>query len=162
VLGRLESQLARGQPERALETFYRDIVMMTEHDIGGLQAAPTWVARVAAAYTVPRELRAFGAQAFDPEWAARIAVPVLLLVGEDRPAEIKADPDVVAGALPKREDRRFSGDRCTWPSSPTRSPSRTGSCRSCASESGAGVTSGRCAPPGASASRRGGLSPDPG
>jgi pimeloyl-ACP methyl ester carboxylesterase len=100
VMARLNSLLAQGRPEQMLETFYREIAKMSEQEISGIKAAPTWPARVAAAITVPRELLAFGQQAFDPAWAAKIAVPVLLLVGADSPAEIKADPEVVAAALP--------------------------------------------------------------
>jgi len=100
VMARLETLLAQGRPEQMLETFYREIVKLSEQEITGIKAAPTWPARVAAAYTVPRELHAFGEQAFDPAWAAKIAIPVLLLVGADSPAEIKADPEIVAAALP--------------------------------------------------------------
>jgi pimeloyl-ACP methyl ester carboxylesterase len=83
-----------------LETFFRKVVQLSEDDLVALTQTPTWLARVAAAPTVPRECRAFSAQAFDPEQGARIAVPVLLLVGKDSPVEIQADPDVVAAALP--------------------------------------------------------------
>ncbi|HET6533829.1 MAG TPA: alpha/beta hydrolase [Actinoplanes sp.] len=100
LLPHLESLLAAGEPARMLETFYRDIVMMSPAEIVAIKSAPTWPARVAAAHTVPREIRAFGQQALDPAWAAKIKVPVLLLVGTDSPPEIKADPDVVAAALP--------------------------------------------------------------
>jgi pimeloyl-ACP methyl ester carboxylesterase len=100
LMGQLESLLAQGRPEQMLETFYRDMVMMSDEEISAIKKAPSWPARVAAAGTVPRELRAFGAQAFDPGWAAEISVPVLLLVGADSPDEIKADPEVVAAALP--------------------------------------------------------------
>jgi pimeloyl-ACP methyl ester carboxylesterase len=100
VMVRLDALLARGRPAQMLETFYREIAKMSEQEIKGLMAAPTWPARVAAADTVPRELLAFGDQAFDPTEAARIAVPVLLLVGADSPPEIKADPEIVAAALP--------------------------------------------------------------
>jgi len=109
VMGHLESLLAQGRSEQMLETFYRDIVMMSEEEISGLKAAPTWPARVAAAHTVPRELRAFGAQAFDPGSAAKIAVPVLLLVGANSPDEIKADPELVAAALPDARIRFLEG-----------------------------------------------------
>ena len=109
ALERLESLLAEGRREEVLETMYRDVVMMSEEEIAGLKAAPTWPARVAAAPTVPRELRAFGRQAFDPAQAARITVPVLLLVGEDSPEEIQADPDVVAAALPDATLRVLPG-----------------------------------------------------
>ncbi len=100
AMGHLESLLAQGQPEHMLETFYREIVRMSEEEISGIKKASSWPARVAAARTVPRELRAFGAQAFDPGRAAKITVPVLLLAGTDSPDEIKADPEVVAAALP--------------------------------------------------------------
>ena len=109
VMRHLEGLLAQDRPEQALETFYRDIVMMSEDEIDGIKAAPTWPARVAAAHTVPREIRAFGAQAFDPAQASEITVPVLLLVGGDSPAEIQADPDVVAAALPDSTLRVIDG-----------------------------------------------------
>jgi pimeloyl-ACP methyl ester carboxylesterase len=100
VMRHLDSLLAQGRPEQMLESFYRDIVMMSEEEISAIKAGPSWPARVAAAPTVPRELRAFGAQAFDPRWAAQISVPVLLVVGGASQDEIKADPEVVAAALP--------------------------------------------------------------
>src|SRR5262245_31750937 len=65
-----------------------------------IKKAPSWSARVAAAHTVPRELRAFAAQVFDPEIAAKITMPVLLLAGADSPDEVKANPEAVAAALP--------------------------------------------------------------
>ncbi|MGE5719226.1 MAG: alpha/beta fold hydrolase [Nocardioidaceae bacterium] len=77
--------------------------------MAALEAAPTWPARVAAAPTVPRELAAFARQAFDPGWAARISVPVLLLVGGASPDEVRADPDVVAAALPDARIRVLEG-----------------------------------------------------
>lgn len=100
VMARMKTLLSEGRPEQMLETFYREIVKLREQEISDIKAASTWPARVAAASTVPRELLAFADQAFDPAWAARIRVPVLLLVGGKSPPEIKADPEVVAAALP--------------------------------------------------------------
>jgi pimeloyl-ACP methyl ester carboxylesterase len=100
VIGCLESVLAQGRPGQMLEAFYRDIAVMSGQEISALKASPAWPARVAAAGTVPRELRALGGQAFDPGWAAKITAPVLLLAGADSPEEIKADPEVVAAAFP--------------------------------------------------------------
>jgi pimeloyl-ACP methyl ester carboxylesterase len=100
LLTHLDALLAAGKPEQVLETFYRDIAMMSADEIIAIKTAPTWPARVAAAHTVPREIRAFGEQALDPAMAARIRVPVLLLVGTESPLEIKADPEAVAAALP--------------------------------------------------------------
>jgi len=109
VMDRLATLLSQGLPEEMLEILYRDVVKMSEEEIAALKAAPTWPARVAAAPTVPRELAAFGAQAFDPRWAARISVPVLLLVGGESPDEVRADPDVVAAALPDARVRILDG-----------------------------------------------------
>jgi pimeloyl-ACP methyl ester carboxylesterase len=99
-MSRLESLLARGEAEHMLDLMFRDVVKMSEDEIAAVKAAPSWPARIAAAHTVPREIRAFGAQAFDPAQADKVAVPVLLLVGSDSPDDVKADPDVVAAALP--------------------------------------------------------------
>lgn len=109
LLAHLEMLLADDRPEEMLVTFYRDIVLMSDEELTTLQASPTWPARVAAAGTVPRELRAFGEHAFDPATAARIDVPVLLLVGENSPDEIKADPEIVAAALPDARVRVLAG-----------------------------------------------------
>ena len=100
VMSHLQTLLANGRPEAMLVTFFRDIVKASEAEIDAITTAPTWPARVAAAGTVPREIRAFSEQAFDPEWAAKIAVPTLLLVGSDTPDEGKADPEIFAAALP--------------------------------------------------------------
>ena len=51
-------------------------------------------------HTITREFRAFFDDTFDPEQAAKITVPVLLLVGADTPDELKDDPETVAAALP--------------------------------------------------------------
>jgi pimeloyl-ACP methyl ester carboxylesterase len=83
-----------------LETFYREVVRTTEAEFERIRTAPTWPARVAAAGTIPRELRAYAADAFDPAVARAIDLPVLLLIGGDSPAGIRADPEVVAATLP--------------------------------------------------------------
>jgi pimeloyl-ACP methyl ester carboxylesterase len=100
LLAELESLLARGDHERLLERVYLEVVRMTPDELDTIRAGPTWPRRVAAAGTVPRELRAFGEHAFDPRAAARLRIPVLLVVGGDTPEETRADPEVVAGALP--------------------------------------------------------------
>ncbi len=100
ALARLDNLLAQGRREEMMAAFFREVVLVTEEELSEVKAAPTWPLRLAAAHTVPREMRAFGAQAFDPAQAAAIDVPVLLVVGSDSPAEIRADPEVVAAALP--------------------------------------------------------------
>ena len=100
LLERLDSLHADGRDELLLETFYREVVRTTEAEFERIRTARTWPARVAAAGTIPRELRAYEADAFDPAVARAIDLPVLLLIGGDSPAGIRADPEVVAATLP--------------------------------------------------------------
>lgn len=100
LLARMDEQLAEGRPDELLDLMFREIVKMSEAEIAAIKAAPTWPARLAAAPTVPREVRSFGRHAFDPTEARQIRVPVLLLVGEDSPSDLQADPGAVAAALP--------------------------------------------------------------
>lgn len=110
VLARLDDLLARGLRAEALEAFYREVVHLTDPELDLVRESPAWPARVATAPTVPREIRAFGDQAFDPLWAARIRVPVLLLVGSESPDDIQADPEVVAAALPDARIEVLQGE----------------------------------------------------
>ncbi|MFP5416029.1 MAG: alpha/beta fold hydrolase [Actinomycetes bacterium] len=100
TLARLEQLIAAGRRSEAMEAFFRDLVHYNDEELAIVKAAPTWASRVASAHTVPREIRAFGEQALDPEQAARIGVPVLLLVGAESPEVIQGKPARVAAALP--------------------------------------------------------------
>jgi pimeloyl-ACP methyl ester carboxylesterase len=97
---RLDALVASGEREAALELFWREVVKASEEDIRAIRAQPTWAARVATVHTITREVRAFYGDTFDPERAARIVVPVLLLVGTETPEELRDDPETVAAALP--------------------------------------------------------------
>ena len=97
---RLDALVAGGENEAALETFMREVVSVSEEELAAIRAQLSWQARVAAAPTITREIRAFLGDRFDPARAASIAVPVLILAGADTPVEIKDDPEAVAAALP--------------------------------------------------------------
>jgi pimeloyl-ACP methyl ester carboxylesterase len=97
---RLDALVASGDREAALELFWREVVKASEEDIRAIRAQPTWAARVATVHTITREVRAFYDDTFDPERAAKITVPVLLLAGTDTPDELRDDPETVAAALP--------------------------------------------------------------
>lgn len=99
VQERLDALLAEGAREAALETFFREVVGMPEEEFAVYRALPAWQARIAAAHTITRESRAEQAARLRPEQAARITVPVLLLVGGDSPDFLKAGVDTVAAAL---------------------------------------------------------------
>jgi pimeloyl-ACP methyl ester carboxylesterase len=113
IIDHLESLLTQGRPGQMLETFYRNTVLMPAQEISALKASPTWPARIAAASTIPRELRADGARTLDPARAAKITAPVLLLVGADSPQQIKANPGAIAAALPNATIRILPGQAHT-------------------------------------------------
>jgi|SRR5215211_3684620 len=97
---RLGALLAGGDHDAVVETMFREVVRMPEAEIAALRAQPAWPARVAAAPTIVRELRAIPRMAFDPAQAARITVPTLLLTGSDSRDPFAADVGAVAAALP--------------------------------------------------------------
>lgn len=97
---RLDALVASGDREAALELFWREVVKATEEDIQAIRAQPAWPSRLATVHTITREVRAFYDDTFEPRQAARITVPVLLLVGSDTPEELRDDPETVAAALP--------------------------------------------------------------
>ena len=95
---RLEALLAEGRNEEVVETLFRDAVGSTEQELEQVRAQPSWPGRIAAAPTIPREIRATFEHTFDPQQAATVTVPTLLLVGEEAPDRFQPEP--VLAALP--------------------------------------------------------------
>jgi pimeloyl-ACP methyl ester carboxylesterase len=109
--GRLDALLAEGNRDAVVATMFREVVLMPEAEITALRAQPAWPARVAAAPTIVRELRAIPQVPFDPGQAARIAVPTLLLTGSDSDDPFAADIATVAAALPDARVGVLDGQR---------------------------------------------------
>jgi pimeloyl-ACP methyl ester carboxylesterase len=97
---RMEALLAAGDRDAVVETVFRGLELLSDEDMRAFKAAPSWPGRVAAAHTIGREVRAETTARLDPEQAARITVPTLLLTGEHSPDPAKADIEAVAVALP--------------------------------------------------------------
>ncbi len=83
TIDRLERLAAEGRDEELLETFLREVVAMSEEDLAAYRANPVWPARVAAAPTIVREIRAEASPAAGLEALAGVHVPVLQLLGGD-------------------------------------------------------------------------------
>ena len=111
VSGRLDALLAEGNRDAVVEAMFREVVLMPEAEITALRAQPAWPARVAAAPTIVRELRAIPQVPFDPGQAARIAVPTLMLTGSDSDDPFAADLATVAAALPDARIGVLDGQR---------------------------------------------------
>ena len=95
---RLDALLADGDREAVLETFFREVVGMPDHEFVRYRALPAWRARLTAAHTITRE--SVHVPALDPAQAAAVAVPTLLLLGGDSPDEMRTGTEAVAAALP--------------------------------------------------------------
>jgi pimeloyl-ACP methyl ester carboxylesterase len=97
---RMDALLAAGDRDGVVEAVFRELVLVSDADMEAFKAAPSWPGRVAAAHTITREVRAETTARLDPEVAARITVPVLLLTGQHSSDPCKPDIEAVAAALP--------------------------------------------------------------
>ncbi len=97
---RLEALLAEGNPEAVVETFCREVLKFSDEQLEAFREQPSWPARVAAAHTLPREMRIPPERLFNPEQAAKITAPVLILLGADSPPGFKANVETVQASLP--------------------------------------------------------------
>ncbi|MGQ0551243.1 MAG: alpha/beta fold hydrolase [Armatimonadota bacterium] len=96
---KLQALLKQGDRDLLLVTFFRDTVHVSEKEIARLRAEPAWQARLAAAHTVVREM-ADADYVFDPDRFRRLAVPTLLLLGENSPSVLKKPTERLASVLP--------------------------------------------------------------
>jgi pimeloyl-ACP methyl ester carboxylesterase len=83
VIDRLEALLEAGERDGVVAIMMRELVGATPEVVEHMRSLPAWQARVAAAHTIPRELRAEDAYRFDPGRFKELKVPTLLLSGED-------------------------------------------------------------------------------
>jgi pimeloyl-ACP methyl ester carboxylesterase len=81
-LVRLEQLIGTDEREEAVSTFMLNSAGVTPAELEVLRGNPAWSSRVAAAQTVPRELRAISTYAPDVDRVSAIEVPVLMVVGE--------------------------------------------------------------------------------
>jgi pimeloyl-ACP methyl ester carboxylesterase len=100
TLARLEALLAAGHRAELIITFMRDVVRMPAHELALFQASPAFPARLAAAHTLPRELRAEHAYRFEPQRFHDFRVPTALFLGGDSPPYFRAAISLLAAHLP--------------------------------------------------------------
>lgn len=78
----LETLIAQGQREEAMRLFVLRGVGLSPQELHTMERSPAWATRVAAAHTIPRELRAFNEYGgTDLDRFRALSVPTLLLVG---------------------------------------------------------------------------------
>jgi pimeloyl-ACP methyl ester carboxylesterase len=89
TLDRMQALIDMDQRDAMLSVFFRDVVGMPEHELTLMRAQPVWEARVAAAHTIPRELRSVDGYTFEPERFKGMQTPTLLLMGGDSPSFLR-------------------------------------------------------------------------
>lgn len=77
------------EPEKLLETFFREALRVPQEAVDGMKGTPIWTARLAAVHTIIRELDQV--VAYVPgDRLAKIDIPVRMLVGTESPAYLRA------------------------------------------------------------------------
>lgn len=100
LIDHLEALLAVGNREEVLMTFLREVVRMPASELAQSRASPAWSARLAAAHTLPRELRVHERYHFEPDRFKDLALPTLLMLGGDSPPRFKTAIDTLSATLP--------------------------------------------------------------
>ncbi len=100
VIERLEALLEAGDRDGVVATTMREVAGLPPETVEYMRSQPAWQARVDAAHTIPRELRAVKAYRFDPQRFGDLGVPTLVLSGGDSPAALRRAAEAVDGALP--------------------------------------------------------------
>jgi pimeloyl-ACP methyl ester carboxylesterase len=78
----------------------REVAGLPPETVEYMRSQPAWQARLNAAHTIPRELRAVKAYGFDPERFGDLGVPTLVLIGGDSPAALRRAGEEVDETLP--------------------------------------------------------------
>jgi pimeloyl-ACP methyl ester carboxylesterase len=99
VIERLEALLEVGDREGVVVTFMREVAGLLTETVEHMRSQPAWQVLVAAAHTIPRELRAGKAYSFDPGRFRDLGVPTLLLSGGESPAALRKAAEAVEETL---------------------------------------------------------------
>jgi pimeloyl-ACP methyl ester carboxylesterase len=110
LLERLENLLATGDREGVLRTFLAEVPRVSPNEIEMLASSPAWPGRIAAAHTLPRELRSLNAYRL-PEQLGKLSIPVLLLLGGDSPPVFGRANAALEKTLPNSRSEVMPGQK---------------------------------------------------
>ena len=100
MIDRLQGLLDAGDNDAVVATFLLEVPRAPAEQVERMRSLPAWRARVGAAGTIPRELRAHDRYVFAPEKFKDAKAPVLLLLGGDSPPFFRAAIERVKAAMP--------------------------------------------------------------
>ena len=116
---RLDQLLAVGERAAVVETFLREVIRMSEHDLERLRHSSSWPVRLQAAHTIPREVGVASTYQFNVGAFAHVQVPTLFLVGSRSPSYMHAATalasSAVAGCQVESLDRQGHAAMSTGP-----------------------------------------------
>ena len=100
-IGRIEAALTAGDRDRVIELMMREVVGLSPDELSALRASQSWAALVSTAHTLPREVRTVERYRFDPARFRRLALPAVLLVGDESPEPLRVlGTDLARRAFP--------------------------------------------------------------
>ena len=100
LIERMDALLAAGDREAVVSVFLGEVLGMPPEQLEAFRQTSLWEGRVAAAHTLPRELRAVNGYRFDPARAASLDLPVLILLGGDSADYFRAATESLQNGLP--------------------------------------------------------------
>jgi pimeloyl-ACP methyl ester carboxylesterase len=100
TVARLEERLAAGDRDGVIAVMMGELVGVPPRELAEMRTRPAWAARMAAAHTIPREIRAVEDYHFAPERFPGVTVPTLFLLGGASPPHMHRATHAAAEALP--------------------------------------------------------------
>jgi pimeloyl-ACP methyl ester carboxylesterase len=109
LLQRMDAALANGDQEAVVLILLNEMLRVPLPAIDRLRATPAWAGSLAAAHTIPRELRVSDAYGANPDALKVITVPALFLLGSESPASFRATTETLCGYLPNSRVKLLPG-----------------------------------------------------
>jgi len=103
LLDGMEQLLARGENAQVVITLLRDMLNIPQSMIDRIQTLPNWTDQVAAAHTIPRELRQSHCYAPNLAELECINIPTLFLLGEHSPVFFRQTTETLQAHLPNSQ-----------------------------------------------------------
>jgi pimeloyl-ACP methyl ester carboxylesterase len=110
ALAEVLAALERGDRETAVLMFYKHALALDDAAIAQVRSSPLWQLRLEAADTLGREATAANAYELRPDRLARIAAPVLFLLGTDTAPALQRSTRAAHEALPGSELVELPGE----------------------------------------------------
>lgn len=100
LIARLDDLIERNEREAALEIALSEFAGFGADDLEAYRQTPLWAPRVAAAHTIPREIRAEEAYVPSQDAFRALTVAVLYLIGSESPDWARRGADTIRSLVP--------------------------------------------------------------